>query len=353
MKTSVIQWPRADRFIRVHESLLKATKGNACAAALIAFFERWHNYRLEQLEYDEEYDIEAKPILDKDGWQFHTGKQLEAGVLIYKTEAITKATEILESLGFISTAVPKQLQILHKTGRTKWFLLLDNNINAYFVEQSAPPPPKTLTLMPAVIKEKKPLTAKQTQAIEIYAYRSRQRIACWAEKGRKLPKTPPSAKELQTIVDRLIEGFTATQLCMAIDGNLSSKFHQGGNDNNTIYDQISFVLVSGARVNQFITAAVSQGITEEMVTEQFRNETSTRNIIDHEPIGRYLAAIAIATDAITVQNVRIVRAMTNGVTLNFQALHSIIIPLVERSVGMYADQHRARLNEFAKLYKEQ
>lgn len=354
MKTSVIQWPRSDRFICIRQSILTVTNENVCAAALIAFFERWHNFRLEQQEHESEHH--NNPIVDKSGWQYHTNKQLVTGVLIYKIEAIDKAINLLESLNFVSTAVPPELQILYETGRTRWFLLRNDIINDYFIEHAEKiAKPKVLILKPAIVIEKKPPSRNQVLAIKIHEYRNKARGIFWLAKGRKLPITPVSTRSLQLIVDRLNEKFTCAQLCMAVEGNLSSDFHQGDNDRKEIYDSVAFVFKDADRINRLITIAAKHGINEETVNKRFTGTASitTTNItVDYEPISKYLSELVVV-QPLTLHNVRIVKAMCGVGVLDFRQLALSIIPRIERSVGMYSSEHKIRLNDFAKLYKEQ
>src|SRR3954466_10743501 len=106
MITSLLRFPKGDRYIQIHQSLLAACDGNACAAALVKFFERWHRYKLQQKEYTGLYNAMAReaglePVIDISGWQYHTYEQLKQGVLIYREDAIRSALRLLEQKEFV------------------------------------------------------------------------------------------------------------------------------------------------------------------------------------------------------------------------------------------------------------
>lgn len=51
---------------------------------------------------------------------------------------------------------------------------------------------------------------------------------------------------------RLKDGYTAEQLCKAVDGCKMSPYHQGQNENRTIYDDIELICRDGPKVDGFI-----------------------------------------------------------------------------------------------------
>jgi hypothetical protein len=50
---------------------------------------------------------------------------------------------------------------------------------------------------------------------------------------------------------RLKEGYSAYQLCEAIDGCRRSLFHMGANEHQTVYDDIALICRSGEKVEFF------------------------------------------------------------------------------------------------------
>jgi uncharacterized phage protein (TIGR02220 family) len=58
-------------------------------------------------------------------------------------------------------------------------------------------------------------------------------------------------KRLKAIKGRLKQGYSVERLKAAVDGCLKSEFHQGKNDNATVYDDIELICRSGEKVEQF------------------------------------------------------------------------------------------------------
>lgn len=56
------------------------------------------------------------------------------------------------------------------------------------------------------------------------------------------------------ILARLKDGYTVEDLCLAIDGNKASAWHQGENDRGGIYDGIELICRSASHVDKFIRA---------------------------------------------------------------------------------------------------
>lgn len=72
---------------------------------------------------------------------------------------------------------------------------------------------------------------------------------------QKFPRRVVGAIGRKLITDRLREGFTAEQLCEAIDGCLVDPFHQGENPRGKKYDQVRHVFKDESKVNDFIDTA--------------------------------------------------------------------------------------------------
>ena len=81
-RTSCIRHPESEPVLVIHQWQVRACDGNTCAAALLSFFEYWHNIKVEhRLKAAEANDIaeqhgEARSQ-DETLWQFHTEEQLE------------------------------------------------------------------------------------------------------------------------------------------------------------------------------------------------------------------------------------------------------------------------------------
>lgn len=61
-----------------------------------------------------------------------------------------------------------------------------------------------------------------------------------------------TAKRRRYIEQRLTEGYDADQLLRAIDGCRASAFHQGDNDRNRVYDDLTLICRDGEHVEQFL-----------------------------------------------------------------------------------------------------
>jgi hypothetical protein len=60
------------------------------------------------------------------------------------------------------------------------------------------------------------------------------------------------AKRRRLIAARLREGYSAADLCQAIDGNQASPFHQGENEHGRVFDAIELIFRSAEKVDGFI-----------------------------------------------------------------------------------------------------
>lgn len=70
--------------------------------------------------------------------------------------------------------------------------------------------------------------------------------------GRKRGKAQLTPGRARAISARLKEGYTVKQLCEAVDGCAGSAWHQGENDNNRRYDDLTLICRSGEKVEGFI-----------------------------------------------------------------------------------------------------
>lgn len=66
------------------------------------------------------------------------------------------------------------------------------------------------------------------------------------------------AKREAVIMARLRDGYTVADLCMAIEGNALSPFHQGENESGMVYDSLTLIFRSGDYVDKFIKQAKVQ-----------------------------------------------------------------------------------------------
>jgi len=97
--TSSVQRIANDQYVTIRASYVKICNGNPVAAALISFFETWHNYKLKQIADWQKIGNKKDP---PNTWQHHTGKELEQGIMgIGKRHSIDQAKQQLVSMGVI------------------------------------------------------------------------------------------------------------------------------------------------------------------------------------------------------------------------------------------------------------
>jgi uncharacterized phage protein (TIGR02220 family) len=68
--------------------------------------------------------------------------------------------------------------------------------------------------------------------------------------GKKSARLDDKRKKL--VSARLKEGYSVEDLCLAIDGNKLSPFHQGNNDTGKVHDSLGLILRDAEKVDQFI-----------------------------------------------------------------------------------------------------
>lgn len=98
MQTSCIPHPEKEPLVIIHRWQMEFCEEDACAAALISFFEYWHNLKLAiQSRIKPEFQSE------EDLWQWHSQDDLSDGILIYGRKSIAEAIKYLEDRGIIKS----------------------------------------------------------------------------------------------------------------------------------------------------------------------------------------------------------------------------------------------------------
>jgi hypothetical protein len=82
----------------------------------------------------------------------------------------------------------------------------------------------------------------------------------------------------RVIRERMRDGYTVEDLCLAIDGCAASAFHMGENRDRTVYDSITLILRDADHVDKFIKA----GETAHKLIEQ-REERREKEAISLVP----------------------------------------------------------------------
>ncbi len=125
MKTTCLNHPVQEKLIIIREWQLNFCGGDACEAALISFFEYWHNIKLEQRQKNKKANDIAElhgdsRSQDESLLQFHTEEDLEKGILIFKKDKIRTGIKNLQNKGVIT--VTKNPNPKYTFDRTKFFL---------------------------------------------------------------------------------------------------------------------------------------------------------------------------------------------------------------------------------------
>jgi len=125
MKTSCITHPEKEPLIIIRKWQIKFCENNRCAAALLSFFEYWHNIKLEIKEKNERTNKIAKQHGDNSTQdvtlsQFHSQNDLTEGILgLYSKDKIIASLQILQSKGVIS--IFKNPNPKYKFDKTNFF----------------------------------------------------------------------------------------------------------------------------------------------------------------------------------------------------------------------------------------
>ncbi len=139
MRTSCIRHPEKEPIIIIRKWQLDFCGKDRIAAALLSFFEYWHNVKLDQ----NDKSIKMNDVAESHGdgrpqyeglWQFHTEQELEDGTLIFKRTAINTAIKKLENLGVVT--VGRNPNPRYKFDRTRWFLFNPDIINDWLDHRS-------------------------------------------------------------------------------------------------------------------------------------------------------------------------------------------------------------------------
>lgn len=136
MKASCVIHPDCEPMIIVRKWQLDFCNGNKSAAALLSFFEYWHNIKLEQSQKAKfqnsvanlHHDIGCQ---DESLYQFHTMYELEHGVLLYSRDAINVGLKILVDKKVIS--IHKNPNPKYSFDRTRYFLFYPAIVNTWLV----------------------------------------------------------------------------------------------------------------------------------------------------------------------------------------------------------------------------
>lgn len=140
MKGTCIEHPINQPLLLIRKWQLDFCEGNACAAALLSFFEYWHCIKLEMSVKNAKANRIAKEhddigYNDESLLQFHNQQDLNNGILgIYGKNSICEAIKYLEDKEVITTH--RNPNPRYTFDKTKYYLFHPDVCNSWLDEQS-------------------------------------------------------------------------------------------------------------------------------------------------------------------------------------------------------------------------
>lgn len=136
MRESCIAHPAGQPLVIIRKWQLDYCDGDRVAAALLGFFEYWHNIKIDMSEKSKHANATAEAhgdiaTQDTSLWQFHTEQELEDGILIFRRRRIGEAIELLCSKGAIT--VGSNPNPRYSFDRTRFFLFHPEVINEHLI----------------------------------------------------------------------------------------------------------------------------------------------------------------------------------------------------------------------------
>ena len=140
-QTSCIRHPANARFLKIYQWQLDFCDGNACAAALMSYFEFCHNGKLQQLQQSKTLNdaLEKTPqgrTQVETLLQWHTTADLEKAVLFYKRDKISQGVKFLASKGVIELHSNPDPRLWFD--RTQHYLFIPETVNTW-IDKRFPP----------------------------------------------------------------------------------------------------------------------------------------------------------------------------------------------------------------------
>ena len=140
-QTSCIRHPANARFLKIYQWQLDFCDGNACAAALMSYFEFCHNGKLQHLQQSKTLNDELEKTPQgrtqvETLLQWHTTADLEKAVLFYKRDKISQGVKFLASKGVIELHSNPDPRLWFD--RTQHYLFIPETVNAW-IDKRFPP----------------------------------------------------------------------------------------------------------------------------------------------------------------------------------------------------------------------
>lgn len=138
MKSSCISYPEDEPLVLIRTSQLSLCGGNHCAAALLSFFEYWHNMKLGHQQQAEHLNRVAEMhgeqgTQDTSLFQYHNETDIEAGLLhLYGRKMIRQALAILVEKAFVS--IHQNPTQRYRFDKTHYFLFHPDEVRSQLLD---------------------------------------------------------------------------------------------------------------------------------------------------------------------------------------------------------------------------
>lgn len=141
MKTGSIRHPVREPLIKIHRWQVEICEGDVVAAALLSFFEYWHDIKLEMHVLAQRANDIAQMhgdqrTQDESLLQFHSEEELIEGIMIAKRDTIRRGIKLLESKRFIS--IHRNPNSRYAFDKTRYFLFHPEPINEWLANRPSP-----------------------------------------------------------------------------------------------------------------------------------------------------------------------------------------------------------------------
>lgn len=151
-QTSCVRHPAGARFLKIYQWQLDFCDGDACAAALMSYFEFCHNGKLQQLEQAKTLNDALEQVPEGQGrtqvetlLQWHTTAELEKAVFFYKRDKIAQAVKLLKLKEVIEVRSNPNPKLWFD--RTQHFLFKPAKVNAW-IDSHFPTQPDSIVEKP-------------------------------------------------------------------------------------------------------------------------------------------------------------------------------------------------------------
>lgn len=173
MKSSCIAHPAKEPLIIIREWQIEFCRGNVAAAALLSFFEYWHNIKLEMSHKNRQLievaDAHGETIeIDTSLYQWHTRDELAKGIMGIATSknTIKAALDLLVELKVIS--IHNNPNPKFKFDRTHYFLFYPEVCETHLISRPVKNDPQWVKNEPAITEtttENKHISSANNQVV--------------------------------------------------------------------------------------------------------------------------------------------------------------------------------------------